>query len=121
MFSIHQDYIRAGNACRANLHLLAHSSLTMVRRRVAENPAAPAQLLAAMSRDESSEVRIAVGLNRNCEREILFHLANDMDPDVRFALAEASYLRISVLKHLTTDPNPFVASRASETISRKHN
>lgn len=117
--SAHHQYIRAAGANRLNLHLLAHSSLASTRRRVAENYAAPIDVLDELSRDPNSEVRIAVGLNRRASEEILQVLTADPDPDVRYALAEASYLSLQALKRLSEDDNPFVCQRARRTVDKK--
>ncbi len=115
---IQKDYISAGavDTSEAELRCLGKSGVAAVRRRVAENPGAPADLLLEMASDLDSQVRMAVGMNRSTDSSIIAKLIYDDSVDVRYRLASASYLSVRLLKELTEDANPYVADRAKRTL-----
>lgn len=118
---ISKDYIAAGcpDSSEEDLRQLSKSEVAAIRRRVAENPRVPSEVLKKLAADNDYHVRIAVGLNRSCELSIITDLIYDENPDVRFWLASTSYLPERLIFELTEDPNPFVADRARRTLLRK--
>jgi hypothetical protein len=115
---MHKNYLAAGYAETTvkTLRLLSVSDIAAVRRRVAENPKTPADILTKMAVDKDSQVRIAVGLNSATPHVVLSRLVYDDDPDVRYWLASTSYLPVRILMELTADKNPYVSQRAERTV-----
>jgi hypothetical protein len=115
-----EHYFRAGRPTSSaeELRKLARSEVAPVRRRVAENHAAPVDVLASLAEDYEPDVRAAVGLNRAVPEQVLCRLLNDECPDVRYRLAEASFLPVAALVVLMADSNPYVACRAELTMKR---
>ena len=114
------SYLKAGNieTSTAELRQLARSSDRKVRARVAENTAAPRDLLEALADDSCADVRLAVSLNRSAPVDLIYRMAYDEDPTVRHGLAEASDAPRGVLRILANDDNPYVSCRARKTICR---
>ncbi len=98
------------------LLLLISGSDLQHRLRLAQSPETPDSHLAALSRDESSEVRSAVGGNMATPHHILEQLSKDESISVRFDLAEHPWLPPRILMGLTRDENPYVRQRAIRTI-----
>lgn len=115
---VEQKYIRAGhpNASTAELWELGADNIDNVRRRVAENPKSPQDLLDKLSGDENPEVRIAVAENPYASTDLLNILATDEHVDVRYSLAENPNLPIEILTLLLDDENPYVSTRAQKTL-----
>lgn len=86
-----------------------------IRRRLAENPAVPEDVVDLLIRDPDPEVRIALTENPLIAEQFIEMLVNDASPDVRFAMAENSSTSSEVLLRLAADDNPYVASRARKT------
>lgn len=91
----------------------AHPS---VRRRLAENPSSPEELLFILSKDSDPEVRASLACNRSVPLEILEELAVDDDVNVRLTLAEEIALPPYILLKLCEDSNPYVKDRAEATV-----
>ena len=56
---------------------------SFVRRCVAKNPSAPADVLIELSTDSDSDVRCAVAYNPNTPLNVVMELANDKDSYIR--------------------------------------
>ena len=116
--SLNERYIRAGcpTTTVEELWSLASDDVDNVRRRVAENPRCPQELLTELAIDENPDVRIAVAENPNTIELVKEQLARDESVDVRYSLAENPNLPISILDLLAEDENAYVAHRARRTI-----
>lgn len=116
--SLMEKYLHAGHpeTCVEDLWLLAVDEIDKVRRRVAENPLCPRDILFALAIDDHPEVRIAVAEHPEVPPLVLDQLAHDDNADVRYALAENPNLPESILSVLTEDENPYVAHRAQRTL-----
>jgi hypothetical protein len=115
---IQDDYLTAGQAAAkpAQLRALSAHESAAVRRRVAENPNTPRDILAFLAFDCNAEVRTEVAFNKNTPAKILRMLAQDPNPDVRYAIAEVITVPKRVLGILAHDENPYVAYRAAVTM-----
>src|SRR5262249_39758615 len=113
-----QLYLQAGSESTLphQLASLVHSSHTMVRLRVAENPRTPISSIQVLANDESAEVRLAVATNSAAPPELIHRLARDEDPTVRYGIAEDANIAAEILEALTNDDNPYVCARAAKTI-----
>ena len=78
-------------ACRDNWHMRVH---------VAENPAAPADLLAQLARDGRRQVRAAVAAHANIPLDTSTRLAKDKVREVRVAIAENPNASLDALRRL---------------------
>lgn len=113
------DYLKAGNPGTPPDELeriAATRPALIIRRRLAENPATPANLLAALAADDDVDVRIGLSLNPSTPLWLRRKLARDESATVRFALAEDPHTPITVLKRLEEDIHPHVQHQASRTI-----
>lgn len=112
-------YVKAGSqSCSAEvLEAMAHSEITSIRLRVAENPKTPIDILELLSTDRCADVRIAVGTNNKTPPYVSFGLVFDEDPNVRLGLADHVNTPIELLEKLAEDENPYVACRARQTIN----
>jgi len=116
---VFENYVKAGSQSCSILMLesMAHSEVSRIRLRVAENPKTPVDILEVLSTDRCPDVRIAVGINPSTPGYISFRLAFDEDPNVRLGLADDINTPIELLEQLTEDENPYVACRARQTIN----
>jgi hypothetical protein len=116
--AISHNYIKAGNdnLSAAESFLLAKDDSPHVRRRLAENPLTPMEVLIRLADDADQEVRIAVGCNAATPTHVLEKLANDDSIHVRFGLAGDPNLLPSVLNVLAQDDNPYVMHQALKTL-----
>lgn len=113
-------YIKAGKADieKNELVSLAFSTDCRIRRRVAENPRAPKNILRVLSKDSDAEVRLAVAGNPSTPEQVLRELARDADPTVRHGIAEDPRTPEGVLLSLAQDENAYVSCRAVKTLAR---
>jgi hypothetical protein len=113
-----EKYIKAGHHETAveQLWLFAVDDHHRVRRRVAENPICPEDILRALSIDEHVDVRIAVAEHPNTPCDVLIKLSNDENGDLRYALAENPNMPVELISRLTEDDNPYVCHRALRTL-----
>lgn len=113
-------YFQAGSSrtSAADFRKLALSPVVSVRRRVAENTAAPVNVLVGLLADSEAEVRQALAGNSSFPKVFLTQLALDENSDVRYALAEDASIAPDILQILTHDENPYVANRANLTLKR---
>jgi hypothetical protein len=113
-----QQYLMAGSPKTSSLSLgiLASSTHSRVRARVAENPNCSVFTLRKLCQDSDPEVRECLAWNKNLNTEIVERLINDQSPDVRYSLAENPQLEIKYLEILANDENAYVASRAAKTL-----
>lgn len=116
-------YVLAGSGKdhEKSLRRLARDANNDIRRRIAENPACPNDVLEQLASDGCTEVRIAVALNAKLDRQACCRLCQDPDPDVRFMIAATSYIPDVLLRLLASDENPYVQARANRTIELKVN
>lgn len=112
------DYLRAGQwkISRKQMVTLAESPVASVRRRIAENPHTPQQILCHLAKDLDPEVRIAAAQNNGLPRSYLMNMIEDECDDVRYALAADPLIPRDSLTRLTEDANPYVACRAATTL-----
>jgi len=113
-------YLEAGSEQTSNRRLreLAEHGHAKIRARVAENPKAPAILLATLADDPASEVRIAVAQNQELSPAIRLKLIADEDPNVRYAIAEDATVPQEILYILMEDDHPYVSHRAHKTLEK---
>lgn len=114
-------YVLAGSGRdhEKSLRRLARDANNDIRRRIAENPACPNDVLEQLALDDCTEVRIAVALNAKLDTQACCKLCQDPDPDVRFMIAATSYMPEVLLRVLASDENPYVQARANRTIQLK--
>jgi hypothetical protein len=84
--------------------------------RVAENPAAPAEVLELLATDSHPDVRLAVATNLSTPVDLVYALALDEDPTVRLGMAEDAQMPVGVLRILCRDENAYVNTRAAKTL-----
>jgi len=84
--------------------------------RIAENPATPIDVLAAMAFSVDSKVRLKVAANVSTPLEVLENLAHDESADVRLFVASARRLPRDILRKLAKDQNTYVVSAALKTL-----
>lgn len=109
----------SGKGHETALRRLSKHKDETIRRRVAENSLCPIEVLDLLAHDESTDVRIAVALNKTAKKQIHAELCKDPSPDVRFMIASASYMPNFLLRLLASDENPYVQARANRTIELK--
>ncbi len=111
------NYVRAGseNCSPQLLAQLAHSEVSRIRLRVAENALTPVEVLEELSLDKNPDVRIAVGTNPSTPFHLKLSLAFDEDTNVRLGLAEDMNTPLELLDRLAVDANPYVSCRAAQT------
>lgn len=114
---IFTDYVKAGshNCSPDMLEAMAHSSIDLIRLRVAENPRTPVEALEVLASDKNTDVRIAVGTNPSTPPYLSYQLAFDEDPSVRLGLADDVNAPLELLEKLGEDANPYVSYRAKQT------
>ncbi len=119
-YSLHNQYIAAGDPRISEncVEKLASSNDPLIRRRIAENPSTPIQILFKLLNDEHSDVRLGVSFNPVVQRPLLDELVADSDADVRYGLAENASLPMDLIQKLANDENPYVAQRAKKTANR---
>ncbi len=100
------------------LDLLASGDHTAVVTRVAEHPRTPVSTLHRLAAHPNAEVRCAVAQNTNATEQTIRLILKDEDPTVRYDLAESYHLPKDIMVALTMDENPYVASRATQTMTR---
>jgi len=113
-------YLEAGSEQTSNRRLreLAEHGHAKIRARVAENPKAPAILLATLAEDPVAEVRISVAQNQAISPAIRLKLTADEDPNVRYAIAEDATVPQEILYILMEDDHPYVSHRAHRTLEK---
>jgi hypothetical protein len=113
-------YIAAGSAYTTPSVLmhLARDANSAIRRRVAENPNIPADLVAVLLQDTDVDVRIGLTENPVVSVDYVELFMNDDSPDVRFSVAASPHTPGEVLLRLATDENPYVALRARKTYTQ---
>lgn len=92
-----------------SLHALAQSPFAEVRLSVVKNVAVSKAILANLTRDESPQVREAVGAHCNTPQEGLMALTNDASAEVRRAVAANRATSSRALASLDRDPDGEVA------------
>lgn len=92
-----------------SLHALAQSPFAEVRLSVVQNVAVSNAILANLTRDESPQVREAVGAHRDAPKEGLLALAQDASAEVRKAVAANPVTPPAALASLERDPDGEVA------------
>ena len=112
-------YLAAGRAETSvqDLFELALDMDQSIRVRVAQNPAAPPQLMLLLLNDPAAEVRTGLAENPKVPFFILEKLVIDEDIQVRFDMAENGHMPEIILRRLLDDDNPYVAVRASRTMN----
>ncbi len=117
---LRNQYIAAGDPRISELCVekLASSNDPLIRRRIAENPSPPIQILFKLLNDEHSDERLGVSFNPIGQRPFLDELVADNDGDVRYGLAENAALPMNLIQKLANDENPYVAQRARKTVNR---
>jgi len=118
--SLVNQYIAAGDPriSEGCVEKLSQSDDPLIRRRIAENPSTPIQILFRLLNDEHSEVRLGVSFNPIVQRPFLDELVEDKNADVRYGLAENATLPMDLIQKLANDENPYVAQRATKTANR---
>jgi hypothetical protein len=112
------SYILAGseNVSRESLHSLSTHGNPAVRRRLAENPCTPHEILMMLALDENTEVRAALAWNATAHADVLERLCLDEDVNVRLALTENHRLQKELLELLAKDDNPYVQHHARRSL-----
>lgn len=87
-----------------------------VRRKLAENPSTPEDVLFALAMDQDAAVRASLAKNRSVPLAILEQLSSDNDVVVRMKLAEESALPSHILRRLCQDSEPQVQVQAQATL-----
>lgn len=87
-----------------------------VRRRIAEHPRCPLELLTRLSVDEDIDVRAAVALHPRTPPSLAARLCADDSVDLRYEMASMPQLPFVLLDKLAHDDNPYVSERAEKTI-----
>ncbi len=100
---------------------LAADENVRVRARVAENPETPADVLVRLAGDSDPEVRLSVSENLKVSEGLLETLAKDPSEDVRLGIAGNPKIPVHILSLLKGDENMFVASAASDSLSKASN
>lgn len=98
------------------LRQIYQSARPSVRRRLAENPATPEELIVLLAHDSDPEVRASLAGNCSVPLEILEFLCVDENADVRLAMAEDPNTPPYLLHNLCDDTNPYVRDRAEATL-----
>jgi hypothetical protein len=100
----------------------SNSKSLAVRRKVAENPNCPAEILDRLIRDEERWIRQGIAGNPNCPVEALDRLSRDVDEDVRYEVAGNPNCPDEALVRLSGDEDSDVCEAAvKELSSRKEN
>ncbi len=86
-----------------------------VRRKLAESPSTPEDILLALAMDSDPTVRAGLAKNRAVPLAMLEQLASDDDVSVRLKLAEESALPPHILRRLCQDLDPQVQVQAQAT------
>ena len=112
------SYIVAGGANESKEALCSLSKHVnpAVRRRLAENPCTPQEILMLLATDESTEVRAALAWNVAAQVDVLERLCLDEDVNVRLALTENHKLQKELLELLANDDNPYVQHHAKRSL-----
>jgi len=108
------DYLKASDpsATAQELKELAASASPEVRLRVAQNKAAPKDLLASLARATEASIRAAVACNSSAPLGTVLEIAKTDTPEVKKILAADSSLRPEILMQLAKDSNQAVVSQA---------
>jgi PAS domain S-box-containing protein len=112
------DYLKASDpsATAQELRELANSASPEVRLRVAQNKAAPKDLLASLARATEASIRAAVACNASTPLGTVIEIAKTDTPEVKKILAADSSLRPEILMQLAKDSNQAVVSQAILTL-----
>lgn len=113
-------YIAAGSVYTTPsvLRHLARDTDSSIRRRVAENPNIPQELIEELLHDADVDVRIGLTENPTIAVDYVELFIADESPDVRFSVAANPLAPDEVLLRLATDENPYVAHRAWKTYTQ---
>lgn len=113
-------YIAAGSVYTTPsvLRHLAQDPDSSIRRRVAENPNIPSELIELLWRDSDIDVRIGLTENPVIAVDYIELFITDESPDVRFSIASNPQTPDEVLLRLAADENPYVAYRARKTYTQ---
>lgn len=114
-------YARAATSSDPDeLRDLSCSDCDPIRRRVASNPATPADVLEWLAVDWHAPVRAALAENPLTPQSLLEKLAQDQDREVRLSVAkEVAMKALStrlLLEDLATDSDAEVAQKAQEAL-----
>jgi hypothetical protein len=85
----------------------------------AGTPSLPADVLAVLSKDENTKVRINVAKHRNTDSSILAKLSSDPDPEVRARVARNPNTPEASVRPLVTDRIGTVLTAAKQAIAFK--
>jgi PAS domain S-box-containing protein len=112
------DYLKASDPSTTadELKELTASASPEVRLRVAQNKAAPKDLLASLARANEASIRAAVACNSSTPLGIVIEIAKTDTPEVKKILAADSSLRPEILMQLAKDSNLGVVSQAILTL-----
>jgi hypothetical protein len=100
--------------------LLAHPQRRDVRRALAANVYASADVLSVLASDEDWSVRYEVAGNVNVPRAVLARLASDQDARVRSRVVFEAVCPDVLLVNATFDEDERVAVRAARILSDRH-
>jgi hypothetical protein len=89
-----------------------------MRSWVAHNKTVPAEILALLARDPSSDVRCSVAMKNKIPPELMAALAGDEDESVRERIAYNKNVPVHVLRKLATDKVHRVAEIAQSRVAR---
>lgn len=114
-----EQYVLAGSTDTSpeKLRGLAEHFCDNIRRRVAENPATPPELLWNLAHDASHDVRVAAGCNPAANELVLNLLLRDSDIVVRHGLAQSIDTPRAVLEVLASDDNGWVCGEALKSLA----
>lgn len=113
------EALATNTACSAEILLDLASSRSYageslpVRREIAANPSAPAQLIKSWSQRRDYSIRASLAKNPTCPTEVLTLLARDGDYAVRAAAALNPGTPPAVLQELATDSEQFVREQVA--------
>ena len=113
-----EQYLLAGSPdvhCE-QLTVLAEHSCSKIRRRVAENPKTPPEILWSLSQDSHPDVRIAVAGNPGCDWATHERLIRRDDVQVRHGIAQSVHSPVHLLRVLAEDDNGWVRGEALRTL-----
>jgi hypothetical protein len=100
------------------LRTLSFSDVEQIRRAIANNAKAPADVIEELSRDWCSSVRSAAALNPGAGFRVLSRLVEDSDDDVRLAAARALTNHSRLLHKLAQDGNPRIRAVAKSALEK---
>lgn len=113
-----KDYIQAGSGSTSpdNLRQLAVHENDKIRLRVAENKAAPKDVLEMLAWDRNPDVVTAVASNKTSPEALVQRIARESDVLVRHGLAQSLETPRRILEILCEDENGWVRGEAIKTL-----